>query len=490
MKLKSHISLLFTLLLVSQAWGQDANLKILCVNDLHAAIDNMPKLAFVVDSIRQEHPDALLMAAGDTRTGNPFNDKCAVPNKPMVDLMNLMGFEMSTMGNHECDGGIESFVRTINDSFFPYVVANAYPADSLKMHISPFRLFQRNGVKVGVLGLVQVNDQGIPDCHPNLVKGIRFTNPFAEADNYKWLRDRCDVYIGLTHLGIEEDTIMADRHPEFDLLVCGHSHDLVPGTVRNGVMMVQGERWAKYLNEIDITVRDGKVVDRKCKTIDVLAATGVNPKAQAMVDEYNRAAEFYRVLAVATRPFEAAEELGCMMADGTRVQLDTDFAIVNAGCVRYCEKEAGDITVNDILKLDPFDNELMIARINGHQIAEALTEIAVTDHYGPAFVSGLRYEIVQDRNDLQKYTVTLFDEEWKPLDLDKTYTLAVNSYLATITPAIVNANPENTFEISADVIMKYLENQKTVDYNGERRIKMTLEETCTLEKKKAPEKGL
>lgn len=472
--MKIHISFFLTLLLASHAWAQDANIKVLCVNDLHAALDNMPKLAYVVDSIRSEHPDALLFSAGDVRTGNPFNDKCAVPNKPMIDLMNLMGFDMTTMGNHECDGGVDAFVRNINDSFFPCVVANVYPADSLKMHISPFRLFQRNGVKVGVLGLVEVNERGYPDCHPNLVKGITFTNPFDEADNYSWLRDRCDVYIGLTHMGIEEDTIMADKHPEFDLLVCGHSHDLIPGEVRNGVMMVQGVRWAQYLNEVDLTVRDGKVVDRKCKTIDVKAATGVHPKAQAMVDGYNSAAEFYRVLAVAEKPFERAEELGCLMGDGQRAAVGAECAIVNAGSVRYSEKPAGDITVNDILKLDPFDNELMVAQLTGHQLAQALVELSGIDGYGPAYVSGFKYEISQDKKNKKKRVAKLYDENWKPLDMDKTYSVAMNSYVAAITPTIKESNPENTFAISATAIMNYLEGMKNVDYNGTNRLKNNL----------------
>ncbi|MCF0160393.1 MAG: metallophosphoesterase, partial [Bacteroidaceae bacterium] len=95
--------ILFFLVGGALASAQDADIKILAINDMHSAVQHMPKLAFIVDSIRAIHPDALLFSGGDNRTGNPINDMYTEPNLPMVEMMNAMGFNFSTMGNHECD---------------------------------------------------------------------------------------------------------------------------------------------------------------------------------------------------------------------------------------------------------------------------------------------------------------------------------------------------------------------------------------------------
>ena len=449
--------------------AQNADFKILCLNDLHSAVKNMPRLAFVVDSIRQQCPDALLFAAGDIRTGDPINDMYPTPNQPMVEMMNAIGFNLSTMGNHECDGGVESFVYTVNNSNFPYVAANVYPADSLRLHLYPYRMFEKDGVRMAVLGLVQLNDMGIPDGHPAKFKGIRFTTPEKEIENYAWLRDQANVLVGLTHMGIERDTLVADAHPEFDLLICGHSHDLVPGTLRNGVMLAQAKRWAEWLNEVDIKVRDGKVVDRKCKTICVKAATGSDPRLEKMYADYSEKCGLHRLVARAVTPFVEKEELGCMMADAIRDIAEADLAIVNAGGVRYNEKEAGGIYLDDVLRLDPFGNDLMTVELTGDQLVEALAQIPQTDEYGPAYVSGFTYTIKPNK---KGYDVKVFDADGKKFNKQKTYKVAVNSYVISVTPVLSALKANGASMTTADALIKYLEKEKTVDYKGQSRVKI------------------
>ena len=452
----------------SASFAQDADIKILAINDMHSSVQNMPKLAFIVDSIRAEHPDVLLFAAGDNRTGNPINDMYTEPNLPMVEMMNAVGFNLSSMGNHECDGGIESFANTINKSYCTYLAANAQPADSLRLHFQPFKLFEHKGVRIGVIGLVQTNSTGIPDGHPDKLKGISFTTPYAAADKYAWLRKQCDVYVGLTHMGLEADTLFADAHPEFDLIVCAHSHDLVPGLVRNGVMLVQAERNLKYINEVDLKIREGKIVDRKCKTISIAHATGVSQKVKAMLDKFSDNPTLQRLIATATTPFVEKEELGCLMADGQRDIAKADISIVNAGGVRYTEKEAGDITVNDILRLDPFGNELMVAEMTGEQIVEALEQVPATDEYGPAYVSGLKYTVSMDKN--KKYQVKLFTEDGKKFNLKKTYKVAANNYVCSTVPVLASVELTPLYITTSDALIKYLENKKSVSYQGVSRV--------------------
>ena len=80
---------------------KETKLYIASINDMHANIDNFPKLAYVLDSLRAVHPDMLLFSAGDNRSGNPINDRDSIPSRPMYELMNAVGFNLSCFGNHE-----------------------------------------------------------------------------------------------------------------------------------------------------------------------------------------------------------------------------------------------------------------------------------------------------------------------------------------------------------------------------------------------------
>lgn len=470
--MKSLLSLLLALTLGTTAFAQDADLKIIGINDMHAAVTNFPKFAYLVDSIRAAHPDkqVLLIAAGDNRTGNPINDMYSEPNLPMIEMMNAVGFNFSSMGNHECDHSIESFANTINKSTCTFVAANVFPADSLKLHFQPFKLFEHQGVRIGVIGFVQVNKAGTPDCHPSKVSGIRFEDPFKVADQYRWLRDQCDVLISVNHLGLEADTIFADQHPEYDLMICGHSHDIVPGMIRNGVMICQAKRDVRYFNEIDLKVRGGKVVEKKCKLIDIRATKNVNQKVQAMLEKFSDNPLLFRVLTKATKPFEKKEELGCMMADALCSVTGADIAVVNAGGVRYEEKAAGDIVVDDVLRLDPFGNELFTLELTGDEVKALLEELPTTDDYGPAYVAGLQYTTTADFKNSDYKVKKMLTADGKKFNMKKTYTVALNSYILSTNKTISSRSYTNTYMTSADALIKYLENQPAVDYNGISRV--------------------
>lgn len=78
------------------AMAQQKTINILSVNDMHATIDQMPRLAFVADSLRQIDPELIVLSGGDNRTGNPYNDRYAIPGYPMVALMNARFQRLST----------------------------------------------------------------------------------------------------------------------------------------------------------------------------------------------------------------------------------------------------------------------------------------------------------------------------------------------------------------------------------------------------------
>ena len=105
MKTRRTYLLGLVLLITSTVFGQKREVHILAVNDMHAAIEAFPQLAAIADSLRALYPSMLILSAGDNRTGNPKNDMFRISSYPMVSLMNQVGFDATTLGNHEFDVG-------------------------------------------------------------------------------------------------------------------------------------------------------------------------------------------------------------------------------------------------------------------------------------------------------------------------------------------------------------------------------------------------
>ena len=175
-------------LLVSSAFGQKREVHILAANDMHAAIEYFPQLAAIADSLRTLYPSLLILSAGDNRTGNPKNDMFRISSYPMVTLMNQVGFDATTLGNHEFD--VNSLPPLMSYSAFSYICANIFPSEEAGLHILPTKMFDVDGAKVGVIGAIQVNAQGRPDTHPDNLKGIRFALPkpyLSFTPSIRWL---------------------------------------------------------------------------------------------------------------------------------------------------------------------------------------------------------------------------------------------------------------------------------------------------------------
>ena len=196
--------------LLSTAFAEQ--ITILGINDMHANIDSVPQLVTCVQQEREKAPQLLLLSAGDNRTGNPYVDCGDHPGAAMIKLMNHIGFDLSALGNHEFDGGPAALAYYIDSANFEFVSANVFPSDKHNIQLKPYKIFERNGVRIGVIGLLQVDASGRPDAHPDQCKGIGFLNPLEVAPQFRYLRSQCDILILLTHLGFETDIELARCH--------------------------------------------------------------------------------------------------------------------------------------------------------------------------------------------------------------------------------------------------------------------------------------
>ena len=234
----------------------ETEVAILAVNDMHASIDMFPKFATMVDSLRAVYPDLLLFSAGDNRTGNPVNDQYDPVNYPMIELMNRTGFDLCAVGNHEWDGDIVNFQNDIERADFPFLCANVIIPETVHLDIKPFVEFEHQGVKMAVVGLIEVRHDNIPGAHPDKLKAVSFKRPEVVLPDYKYLRNRNDVVILLSHCGIEDDMELAQSNPWLDAIIGGHSHTLIERpSETNGVLVTQSGSHLKYATLVKMKVK-------------------------------------------------------------------------------------------------------------------------------------------------------------------------------------------------------------------------------------------
>lgn len=469
MKLSFISTLLFSLSAMAE------QVTVLGINDMHAEIGNIPLLASCLKEERAKSPRLLLLSAGDNRTGNPYVDNCASPGRPMIDLMNRLGFDASTFGNHEFDGGSAVLRDYVSAADFPFLCANFFAKDTLGINTYPYRIFERNGIKIGVLGLVQIGENGMPDAHPDKCRDMGFSHPFTIAKAYTFLRSQCDVLILLTHLGFEDDVKLAELFSEADAIIGGHSHTRIEnGHIINGVLITQAQNKVHYVTKLTFDVENGKVLSKKSELIPLRNYTP-DSEITSLVEQIKDDSFFKRKLTIVKTDINSRESLGCMMADAIRAHAGTDIAVVNIGNVRVDTFPAGPFTVEDVYRLDPFGNDLVRLELSGQELIELLQNIPTSDHHGAPCVSGICYKATKPVAELTPMCITEITlEDGTPIDKDTRYSLCMNSYLASTIVFKPSDSGTALHTNGADCLIRFLEQQDAIDYSTTTRARVTL----------------
>ncbi len=448
--------------------AQRHEIHILAANDMHANLKLFPQLAALADSLREIDPSLLVFSAGDNCTGNPLNDKYVIPSYPVVALMNQVGFHASAVGNHEFD--MQAFPRLIGLSNFRYLCANMFADDSTGIKTLPYQIFDVEGIKVGVVGVIQLGRNGTPSTHPANLHGVSFKPAREVLGQYEWLRKECDVLILLSHLGYTEDIEMTELFPWFDVVIGGHSHtQLVGNEVHNGILITQNKNKLKNVTYITLSLDSGRVVGKRAEYIDVKSRRRVNGLVESMVRHFSNNQAFQRVVAKAASSFRNKEELGCMMCDAYLEAYKTDIAIVNPGGVRIDSLSKGDITLLKVLEIDPFDNHAVVMNLTGEELLDMILAYSNGRVKSFPFSSGMRCEVTADPdNPLRIKSARLLTLDGEELDMNRQYTVATNSYIPSTTSYVNAVQIQKSHTV--DVLMMFLEEKKIVDYQGVSRL--------------------
>lgn len=445
----------------TQATGGDAEIVILSVNDMHASIDMFPKFATMVDSLRAIYPDLLLFSAGDNRTGNPVNDQYEPVNYPMIELMNRTGFDLCTVGNHEWDGDVDNLRNDLERAKFPFLCANVFDFQKVGLDFKPFVTMERQGVKMAVVGLIEVRHDGIPGTHPDRIKDVKFKNPKVVLPEYKYLRNENDVVLLLSHCGLEDDMELAQANPWLDAIIGGHSHTLIERpSETNGVLITQSGSHLKYATLVKLSVKNHKVIGKEAVVLDVNKVRKEKPEIKKLVNEFNDAPALNEPLAIAKTMFETPQELGCMMTDALREVSGADFAFQNTGGVRINYLNRGPITVKDVYSIDPFNNEVVVFEMTGAQVKKYILNSYRKNGGFPSFVSGMTYSVEDEGRSVW------IDMEGENFSTKKVYKVAMNSYMASTVNIESEDEGQSMFMTSEEMMIEFLKKHKEVDYQG------------------------
>ena len=241
-----RLTIFFAFLLVVLAGNaqEKKQLVILHTNDTHSTI--LPLKSTFEDSImagkggvvrrtnliieeRRRTPDLLLFDSGDFSQGSPFYTM--FKGDVEVGAMNVMGYDATTLGNHEFDNGLENLARLARMAKFPMVCSNYdFTGSVLEGLIKPWITIERNGVKIGVFGLAPKLEGIVME---NAINGVRYIDPIkATQQTADYLRnvEKCDLIICLSHTGWDlwpkyiDDNHVFSATRNVDLILGGHSH--------------------------------------------------------------------------------------------------------------------------------------------------------------------------------------------------------------------------------------------------------------------------
>lgn len=492
-KLFFVFSILFTSSLVAYEKDKIYNITILHTNDHHGRFWNNEKDEYglaaqktVVDRVRKEVADnngtILLLSGGDINTGVPESD--LMDAEPDFLGMDKIGYDAMAIGNHEFDNPLETLKAQQALVSFPFLSANTYEKTSGKRAFPAYAIFNKNGVKIAVIGLTTEDTAKMVD--PDNIKTLEFKDPKIEAqiviDELK-TDEKPDIIIAATHMGHYDDGNHGTNAPgdvelaravksgDLQMIVGGHSQDplcmqsenvrdknYIPGTPcapdnQNGTWIVQAHEWGKYVGRADFEFKNGdfklisyelipvnlkKEVKSKDGNTTLVYYTQEIPKDQEMLElltPYQELGQSMLNVKVGQTQVNLNGDRSVVRSNQTNLgkliikahmqRTNSDFGIMNSGGIRD-SIAAGDITYRDILKVHPFGNIVSYAELSGDDLVAYLTNVAGKTKGTGGYAQWSNISFTQNEDG----SLSNIKIDGKPLDMNKIYRFSVPDFNA------------------------------------------------------------
>lgn len=467
-------------------------LSIAHVNDTHARVEEMPKLATAIQAFRADNPNALVLHAGDVFSGTLYFNTFL--GQADLEMMNYIGFDAMTLGNHEFDlgsseDGHSALADFISGANFSVLSANIdasadpdlgplqnkeYTEDFLDGELYDGIIKEVNGEKIGIFGLTTEETESI--ASPG---DVVFTDYIEAAEEAVAAFEAKGVnkIIALTHIGyddaaaVDNDLTLAAAVDGIDIIVGGHTHTRLnapvevtedaEGNEKDVTIIVQAYQYAEVLGTVDVVFNDeGVIIDYTGELQDVSGLTP-DPGAVDILNEYKpqidelMTQEIGLVLEEALENPRTSDEgntagisvrknetiLGNIITDGMRAKAQqfTDKEVVmafqNGGGIRAAIP-AGPVTSGEVIAVLPFGNTLALIDVTGEELIAAF-EHSVSQFPGESggflHVSGavITFDSTAAVGS-RIVSIELVDEEGNVTEIDSeaTYTVATNFFTA------------------------------------------------------------
>ncbi len=455
---------LFALLLalVPLAAADDVHLVVLHTNDIHGQVLPRPatwlqkegvtsgglvrlaaKVAEVRAAVEAEGGHVLVLDGGDWFQGTP--EGSVDGGLPFVRLLTQVGYDAMAIGNHEFDLGVAHAQEIVTSSGVLAVCSNIRGAQSpggafpARVDWAPaFRLFERGGIEIAVVGLVAPETPYI--THKSAREGLLFEQPAEELARVRGeLPESVDLIIPLTHCGVEEDRELSEAHPDLRLIVGGHSHSFLRNGVRSGqALIVQAGSKASALGRVDLHLdsESGEVLKSSARLIDLYEDPPdglVSMEFVAQVDALVAAGEEAMGVVVGELVDLGPESgafrsmpIGNWMADVMRRATGADVGVHNRGGIRK-RLSVGPLTRRDLFEVMPFDNTVVSFELSGAELTQMMRSATHGRNQANLEVSGMLIELALERGEASFRNVWI---DGRPVEPGRTYRLATNSFLS------------------------------------------------------------
>ena len=447
--------------------NKDRLLTVIFTNDSHGmawkfdephnpGIGGLAAQKTLVDEIRAEVQgkggNVLVLSAGDITLGDPRSNICE--NMPMIEGMNLVGYDAMTIGNHEFDFGFEAFRKMQEKAKFPFLSANMYEEGGTKSAGKEYieKKFD-DGLKVAVIGLTTRETESISG--QGLKGNLTMTDPVETAKTWvPILKKKNDVVIVLSHLGFydtdksfdgyEGDNYLAKAVSGINLIVGGHTQRQLESPVKiNDTYIVQTEGLGKWVGRIDFYFQGKKIVktDYKLYPVNLKEKKDKGYKLlgeeikenKAMVDMLNgfkcefstkQIGKIDRDLEGGNIAREKEVELGDIITDIMREKTGAQVAFLNSGSIRQGLKK-GAVTEKDLYGIFPFQDTIYTAELTGSEIQDVLDFFSEKGAGVAGFlqISGIEMKIYKG----MALDIKIGGQK---LEKNKKYKVAFNSFIA------------------------------------------------------------
>lgn len=464
-KLTFFISALFLLLLITGCNNSDntKQIYIIATNDIHASIEAMPKLASIVEEFEAKG-EVILIDSGDRVTGNAYVDDAIVPGVPIIELMNTIGYDVVTLGNHEFDKGRDILNTMVEASEFEWVCCNM---QDLKggLKIKPWTTISIEGIDICFVGVVDTDQNGHPLGSESTYVDFSFTPDLDTTSNLNTAPCECDFTVLLSHMGLERDILLAQSTSTFDWIAGGHSHDIFNDSVAS-TFISQNNKNIRYVTIATLSICDGELIDvsyEQRKTAD----TKANEDVSAMVEELRLSdPELNSIEATVTSP---ATKEG--VSNFTIEALATypypdgftpEITFYHYGGIRLDSFPAGELKRVDILNNDPFVSTIYVGELSAQQIEEFIiskynngtADNPDKESHYPYFRSDLEYTIVLNDTPAEQPDALYLKHDLEP----RTYRVALCNYVAEnyIDKEIVESQLHNTHITVREAMLRHI----------------------------------